>query len=102
MTQDNITKLTKLLTDQGKIIEAGWASYRHLVIPPTASATQIEETRRGFYAGAVHLFSSIMSILEPGTEPTESDLKRMDHIRAELEEYAQSFRIGVGSKEGGN
>jgi len=102
MTEDNITKLTKLLTDQGKIIEAGWASYRHLVIPATASATQIEETRRGFYAGAQHLFGSIMSILEPGAEPTENDLKRFDYIHAELEEFARSFRLGMGGREGGN
>jgi hypothetical protein len=99
---DNLTKLTNLLTDQGRIIEAGWVSYLRLVIPASASATQIEETRRGFYAGAQHLFGSIMSILEPGAEPTENDLKRFDYIHAELEAFGQSFRIGVGSKEGGN
>ena len=99
---DNVTKLTKLLTDQGRIIEAGWASYRHLVIPASASATQIEETRRGFYAGAQHLFGSIMTVLEPGAEPTEKDLKRFDYIHAELHAFVESFRVGVGGREGGN
>lgn len=99
---DNLTKLTKLLTDQGRIIEAGWVSYLRLVMPAGASAVQIEETRRGFYAGAQHLFGSIMQTLEEGSEPTENDLKRMDHIHAELDTFAQSFRIGVGSREGGN
>lgn len=102
MSEDNVTLLTKALTDQGRIIEAGWASYRHLVIPAGASATQIEETRRGFYAGAQHLFGSIMSVMEEGSEPTENDLKRMDQIHTELDTFAQSFRVGVGSKEGGN
>lgn len=102
MNDDNIKQLTKLLTDQGLIIKAGWVSYKHLVIPATASATQIEETRRGFYAGAQHLFGSIMQVLEEGAEPTENDLKRLDHIHAELDEFAQSFRVGVGSREGGN
>ena len=95
---DNITKLTKLLTDQGKIIEAGWVSYLRFVMPASASAVQIEETRRGFYAGAQHLFGSIMTVLDPGAEPTENDLKRFDYIHAELEAFVASFRVGVGAR----
>lgn len=90
MTTDdnNLTQLTKLLTDSGKLIEAGWVVYKHKLIPASASAVQIEETRRGFFAGAQHLFASIMTVLEPGSEPTEKDLQRMDHIDAELRKYA--------------
>ena len=100
--EDNVTKLTKLLSDQGKIIEAGWLSYLHLVVPRNASAVQVEETRRSFFAGAQHLFGSIMTMLEPGMEPTETDLKRMDYIAVELKEFVQTFRVGAGSQEGGN
>jgi len=102
MTDDNVTTLTKLLTDQGKIVEAGWVSYLRLVVPRNASAVQVEETRRSFFAGAQHLFGSIMTMLDVGAEPTEADLGRMDQIHAELQAFAKSFRVGVGSQEGGN
>ena len=45
MKIDEIRKVTKeiteQLTDQGKIIEGGWISYRTVVIPPMASDTQL-------------------------------------------------------------
>jgi hypothetical protein len=92
---DNTTRLAQILTDQGKLIEAGWITYLHKVVPASAGAVQIEETRRAFFAGAQHLFASIMTILEPGSEPTENDLKRMDHIHNELQAFAASFATGT-------
>src|SRR3990167_2905890 len=82
--------LTKALTDQGKIIEGNWMGYRLLVVPKGAGAVQVEECRRAFFAGAQALFASIMTILDPGTEPTEKALKRMDAIDAELRAFAAS------------
>ena len=98
MSDDNVTKLTKLLVDQGKLIEAGWVTYLHKVMPKGAGSVQIEETRRAFFAGAQHLFGSIMSMLEPGAEPTENDLKRMDHIDAELKAFVETLGIGRSGK----
>ncbi len=88
---DDIKELTKLLADKGKLIEAGWVSYLHLVVPKTAGSVQIEETRRGFYAGSQHLFASIMQVLEDGAEATETDMKRLDNIQAELDEFVRSL-----------
>jgi len=51
----------------------------------------MEETRRGFYAGANHLFSSIMSILEPDAEPTAKDLAQMQAIHDEIKEYGEEL-----------
>jgi hypothetical protein len=90
---DNTTKLVQALVDQGKIIEAGWVSYLHNVMPASAGAVQIEETRRAFYASAHHLFASIMTMLEPGAEPTEKDMRRLDHINNELRAFAASLSI---------
>lgn len=87
MSDDNLTLLTKALVDQGKLVEAGWLAYLHKVMPKSASEIQIEETRRGFFAGAQHLFGSIITMLETGSEPTEKDLLRMDQIDAELKAY---------------
>ncbi len=92
---DNTTKLAQLLTDQGKIIEAGWVIYLHKVVPASAGPVQINETRLAFFAGAQHLFASIMTILEPGAEPTEKDMQRMDHINNELRAFGASLSARV-------
>lgn len=79
--------VTKDLTDQGKLVEAGFAAFAHLVIPKDAPAVQVQEMRLAFMAGAEHVFSSIMAIMDPGEEPTDSDLRRMDQIHTELENW---------------
>ena len=80
-----IENLTKDLTDKGLLIEAGFAALRHMAIAKDASAEQVDEMRGAFFAGAQHLFASIMSILDPGDEePTENDLRRMSLITDEL------------------
>jgi hypothetical protein len=46
-----------------------------------------------FCAGAQHLFGSIMSVLEPGDEPTDKDLQRMDLIHKELDAFIKDFSL---------
>jgi hypothetical protein len=89
-------RLTRDLVDAGKLIEAGWVGYRLKVLPRDASRVQIEETRKGFFAGAHHVFQSLLTVLEPGLEPTESDLRRLDLINAELERFAAEVLRGPG------
>lgn len=48
--------------------------------------------RKAFFAGAQHLYASIMSFLEPGQEPTEKDEKRMEAIDKELRDYYEQFK----------
>lgn len=86
-----VEALTKQLTDAGKIIEAGWVGYLHLVIPRNASQVQLDETRIAFFAGAQHLLASIVSVLDPGKEPTDADLARMGKIQAELDQFLADF-----------
>jgi hypothetical protein len=81
------------LTDNGKLIEAGFVGLRIAAIPLDAPAIQIEEMRNAFFAGAQHLFSSIMTILDPGAEPTDKDLERMDLIDRELKAFINDFSI---------
>ena len=38
-----VEHVTKELADQGKLIEAGWAGYRLMVIPHEAPQIQIDE-----------------------------------------------------------
>lgn len=94
------TEVSKRLTDQGKLIEAGWVIFRGMTVPPDAPQIQIEEMRLAFMAGAQHLFFSIMGILDPGAEPTERDLKRMDLIDEELKRITRELELRYQRPEG--
>lgn len=86
------------LTDEGKLIEVGWATMNAFVLPKDASPVQRAEMRKAFFMGAQHLYASIMGILEPGAEPTDKDMDRMTLIHNELEAFRKevtSFHTGV-------
>lgn len=86
-----LERLSRELTDKGMLIEAGWVSLRIAAIDPKASPSQLTEMRMAFFGGAQHLFASIMTILDPGEEPTDKDLERMDLIRRELDKFGSEF-----------
>jgi len=94
-TAEIVTEITKRLTQEGKLVEAGWAAFRHLVVPADASDVQVDEMRLAFFAGADHLFTSMMSMLDPGEDPTTADLTRMDKMHAELAQFRDSLRERV-------
>ncbi len=77
-----------------KLIEAAWLSYREAVVPQNAPSIQLQECRRAFYAGACGLYTEIMRMLEPGTEPTDADLKMMAGIDGELRSFSKSVQQG--------
>jgi hypothetical protein len=84
--------LARQLIDRGRIIEAGWMGLQKLALPD-ASPSQIATMRSSFFAGAAHLFSSIMSILGPGAEPTEKDFDRLTAIDNELRAFERDFHV---------
>ena len=89
--QKLVDLVSKRLTDEGRIVEGGWQAMRILCLTKDAPATQIDEMRKAFFMGAQHLYASIMGILEPGAEPTDKDMDRMQLIHNELE----AFRMEV-------
>lgn len=91
MDREFLRSLERELVDKGKLIEAGWIGLRLAAIPEDADRTQLESMKEAFFAGAQHLFASIMDILEDDREPTEADLKRMDLINAELDGFIRDF-----------
>jgi hypothetical protein len=91
-----VEQMSKELADAGKLVEAGWIGYRYLILPEDASDAQVSECKTAFMAGATHLFSSLMTILEPGDEPTADDMKRMDTIHNELQHFANEVLRSVG------
>lgn len=94
---DVVTEVSKQLLDEGKLIDAGFVALRHIAIPKDASLVQVAEMRMAFFAGAQHLFGTIMTILDPGSEPTEADLRRMDLIDRELQQYLVEVSARFGS-----
>jgi hypothetical protein len=85
-----VAALSRQLTDEGKLIAAGWLSFRHLVVHPDAPLDQLHEMRIAFFAGAQHLFASINSIMDEDAEPTEADLGRMQSISDELDHFVHA------------
>jgi len=88
-----LERLTRELADSGKLIEAGWIGLRIACELENAPPIQLEEMRNAFFAGAQHLFGSIMTVLDPGSEPTDKDLERMDLIDRELCEFINDFSM---------
>jgi hypothetical protein len=89
-----VDRLTKMAADEGRLIELGWLSFRLAVLPPECSDIQVKECRRAFMAGAQHLFGSIMTILEPGTEATDRDVATLTMINEELALFVKEVKAG--------
>lgn len=83
--------IIKRLVDEGRLIEAGFQAMRLAAIPPNAPEVQIEGMHLAYMAGAQHLFSSIMSMLEAGDEASDTDMSRMDMIAKELENFTKTL-----------
>jgi hypothetical protein len=85
----------KALADKGKLVEAGFLSLRLSMIPKDATAVQIQEMRLAFLAGAQHVWASMMTMLDPGREPTAQDLRRMTLLAKELDALAKELAVRV-------
>jgi len=88
---ERIAELSRALVDKGLLIEAGWTALRMNAIPPGASDTQVREMRKAFFCGAQHLFASVLSMLDPGEDETEPDMRRMGAIAAELDLFMKTL-----------
>jgi hypothetical protein len=93
LTLHQLETLTRHLTKEGLLIEAGFASLRAAAMHPDAPPNQVQEMRMAFFAGAQHLFGSIMSMLDPGTEPTDDEMAHMEKISDELDEFIKDFEM---------
>lgn len=98
--QDVATAIGRELIDQGKLIEAGWAVFADAVLPPGVSEAQKNDMMISFFAGAEHVFSTIINMLEEGEEPTAADLRRMDKIHAEIERWRAVISERVQPSQG--
>lgn len=87
-------RLLQEWSDRGMIVEGGWRAYELLTGLQDAPAVQRRECRKAFFLGAQHLFACVVSMLDPGTEPTDKDLKRMDLLDKELKQFLAELQQG--------
>lgn len=92
-------QLTKKYASEGRLIEAGWQTYRVLCLR-SAVNDSCGDLKEAFQAGAEHVFASMVNMLEADEEVTDNDLKRMDHLQAEVELIQRAFRLKYGKAEG--
>ncbi len=100
MNDKKLKKVTQVvvrqLTDDGLVIEAGWRSFVVACKLQDAPENQLTQMRAAFFAGALHTFHSIMTLLEPGQEATSKDVARLDEIWAELDRFNKELEIRIG------
>ncbi len=92
--REALTALLRQQNDRTNLIESVWLLYAVATHIPIKTV-QWTESRRCFFAGALTLFESVMMVLDSGTEPTESDLFRMDRIAKELERFREELTTGT-------
>ena len=83
--------IAKEMTDKGVLIRSGFVLFKRQFFPDV-SEEQSNDMMFAFMAGAQHLFGSVMGILDPGAEPTEKDMERMDSISREIEEFTKILK----------
>lgn len=84
-------KLLLELSKRGQVVEGGWMAYVILSLSG-CSELQKSEMRKAYFFGAQHVFASIMRLLEPGTEPTDNDLKVVGDIHDELAKFVEEIK----------
>jgi hypothetical protein len=72
-------------------VRAGWETYHREVMPVTAGAVQIQECRRAFYAGAMHLFAAV---LDNSNVPEAEAMQRLKNLQAELAAFPEAIIEG--------
>ena len=88
-------KIAKTYADKGGLVEAGWRAFRVVLMPQDASLSELEKARIAFYAGAQHLFASMINAMDPEMEPTEADMRRMDLLNAEMERFKPELEAAI-------
>ena len=99
--RETINNMVKAMTDQGLLIEAGWVAFQHIFMSdPTVTGQQKHDMRIAFFCGAQHIFGSVINMLDPGDEPSDKDLARMDSVSQEIDRFAAWIKQHVEHRDG--
>lgn len=92
--------INRAAVDDGRLIETGFDALRALAIAKDAPQVQVDEMRLAFMAGAQHLWGSMMGFLDPGSDETPADFRRMQSIQDELDRWEQKIRLRIEPTKG--
>lgn len=90
----------KAASDRGLLVESGWQAFRIFVMAPDAPDIQVREMRLAFFAGAQHLYASMLGMMDPGEEETADDVRRSENLHNELESFAKELGLRVADTKG--
>ena len=68
-------------------IKDAWDKFNRMVVPRIAGATQRDETRKAFYAGASLCFKIVTNGVSEGEEIRPEDLELLHDIAAEVNAF---------------
>lgn len=92
MTPDEqVSEMERAAVDAGKIIEAGWMGFKIAAVPPSAGERQVNDMRDMFFAGAQHVWVSVLRMVSAGEDITADDERRMANIQRELDAFFTDF-----------
>lgn len=74
-------------------IASQWDLFRAAVIPPSAGAMQLRETKRAFYAGARALLA-LMEQIAANDEPDDVGADSIEQLLQECVQFAQQVEAG--------
>lgn len=74
-------------------VKQQWDSFFEQVIPPTAGAAQLQETRRAFYAGAWAMFC-LIAASEADEAPPEQWAAYLEGLRKECMGFNEAILDG--------
>ena len=73
------------------MIERLWDNYRRLAVPDNATPAQVRAVRHAFFAGAAGLWTTLLKVMEEGSEPTEQDLQLAAGVQDEVDAFGQEW-----------
>ena len=97
-----VEEATRILVDEGRVLEAGWLALRIAVLPVPTSLEQEQCMRESFYAGAHHLFAVLMTVLERGVDSQDKDVERIASIRREIKMHMAELMLKIEIHDEGN
>ena len=78
-----------------KLLETEFNALRRKAIPKDASANQIWEMRRAFFAGAWALYALLMNNFDDGESETPKDMQLMMKLHNEMVEFNDRVKRGL-------
>lgn len=75
-----------------------WLLCKNGVFVKETDEQKIKDLEEAFYLGASSLFELMVGMLDSDREPTENDLKKMDKLNEELQEFNKNLEAKIKPK----